>query len=56
MTDEQIPRVVGIAGGLRRASFNRALLHTAAELAPARLTIDIHDIAPLSLYNLGRFR
>jgi chromate reductase, NAD(P)H dehydrogenase (quinone) len=44
-------RVVGIAGSLRRASFNRALLRTAVELAPGRLKIDVHDIAGIPLYN-----
>ena len=44
-------RVAGIAGSLRHASFNRALLRTAAELAPERLRIDIHEIADIPLYN-----
>jgi chromate reductase len=44
-------RVAGIAGSLRHASFNRALLRTAAELAPERLHIEIHEIADIPLYN-----
>lgn len=51
MNTTSIYRVAGIAGSLRRASFNRALLRTAAEMAPARLRIDIHDIAGIPLYN-----
>jgi chromate reductase len=44
-------RVVGIAGSLRQASYNRALLRAAQELAPERLKIDIHDLAGIPLYN-----
>jgi chromate reductase, NAD(P)H dehydrogenase (quinone) len=44
-------RIVGIAGSLRRGSFNRALLRTAQELAPERLKIDIYEIRDLPLYN-----
>lgn len=36
-------RVVGIAGSLRRQSFNRALLHIAAERAPNGMSIEIDD-------------
>ena len=32
-------RVLGIAGSLRAGSFNRALLHAAADLAPAGMEI-----------------
>ena len=44
-------RVIGIAGSLRRASFNRALLRAAVELAPQRLQIEVHEIAAIPLYN-----
>jgi chromate reductase len=44
-------RVLGIAGSLRRASFNRALLAAAVELAPERMQIDIFDLAEVPLYN-----
>ena len=44
-------RVLGIAGSLRRGSFNAATLHAAQELVPAGMTIDIFDIAPIPLYN-----
>ena len=51
MNATSVYRVAGIAGSLRHASFNRALLRTAAELAPERLRIDIHEIADIPLYN-----
>jgi chromate reductase, NAD(P)H dehydrogenase (quinone) len=43
--------VVGIAGSLRKASYNRALLRTAQELAPEGLRIEIHDLDEIPLYN-----
>jgi chromate reductase len=49
-----IPRafnVVGIAGSLRRGSYNRALLRAAAELAPTALHIVIHELDGIPLYN-----
>jgi chromate reductase len=44
-------KIVGIAGSLRLGSFNAAALRAAKELAPAGMTIDIFDIAPIPLYN-----
>jgi len=44
-------QIVGIAGSLRRASFNRALLRAATELAPATLRITTHDLIEVPLYN-----
>ncbi len=43
--------VAGIAGSLRRASYNRALLRAAQELAPPTLRIEIHELADIPLYN-----
>ena len=43
--------VVGIAGSLRRGSFNRALLAAAQELAPATLRITARDLSAIPLYN-----
>ena len=43
--------VVGFAGSLRRASYNRALLRAAAELAAPKLHVIIHDLSPIPLYN-----
>jgi chromate reductase len=44
-------RILGIAGSLRQASFNRATLRAAQELAPEGMQIDSFDIAPIPLYN-----
>ena len=44
-------RVLGIAGSLRKASFNRALLRAAQELAPKDMEITAFDIAPIPSYN-----
>ncbi len=44
-------RILGISGSLRRSSFNSAALRAAAELAPAGMSIEIHDIGDLPLYN-----
>lgn len=44
-------RVVAIAGSLRKASYNKALLRAAQELAPERLRIEIHDLAGVPLFN-----
>ena len=43
-------RVLGISGSVRRGSYNRALLEAARELAPAEMTVSIHDLAPLPLF------
>ena len=43
--------IVGIAGSLRKASYNGALLRAAAELAPAGTTIEIASIAGIPLYD-----
>jgi chromate reductase, NAD(P)H dehydrogenase (quinone) len=44
-------RILGIAGSLRQGSFNRALLRAARELAPEGMTLDVHDLADVPLYN-----
>ena len=49
--DKTTLRVLGIAGSLRAASFNRALLRAAQELTPDGLEIRTFDIAPIPLYN-----
>ena len=51
MSEAGTVRILGIAGSLRRGSFNVATLRAAQELAPAGVTIDIFDIAPIPLYN-----
>ena len=50
MTDSRI-KILGIAGSLRRASFNLGLLHAAQEVAPAGVEIEILDLAPIPFYN-----
>jgi chromate reductase len=44
-------RVLGIAGSLRRASYNRGLIRAATEVAPAGIVIDVFELAPIPLYN-----
>ncbi len=44
-------RVLGFAGSLRAASYNRSLLRAAQEIAPAGTTIEAFDLAPIPLYN-----
>lgn len=44
-------RVLGFAGSLRKASYNRALLRAAVEVAPAGLTIEVFDLLEVPLYN-----
>lgn len=51
MSETKPIRVLGIAGSLRTASLNRALLRAARELAPVGMTIDIFDLAEVPLYN-----
>lgn len=50
MTDTAV-RILGIAGSLRRGSYNKAALRTAAELAGPSMTVEIFDISPIPLYN-----
>jgi chromate reductase len=47
---EQI-KIVGFAGSLRHASFNRGLIRAAAETAPSGITIEVIDLADIPLYN-----
>lgn len=51
MTPTHHLNVVGFAGSLRDASFNRLLLRAAVGLAPDGMTIGVHDIAAIPLYN-----
>ena len=44
-------KILGIAGSLRRASFNAALLRAAVELAPAGTSIEIASIHDIPLYD-----
>jgi chromate reductase len=49
--NERPVRVLGIAGSLRRKSYNRSLLAAAAELAPTSMSIETFDLADVPLYN-----
>jgi chromate reductase, NAD(P)H dehydrogenase (quinone) len=50
MTAEPI-RVLGIAGSLRRGSYNRALIRAAIELAPDDLRIDAFELEGVPLFD-----
>jgi len=43
--------VVGIAGSLRRHSYNRGLIRAAVAVAPAGITIRVFDLDDVPLYN-----
>ncbi len=43
--------ILGIAGSLRRQSYNRAALRAAAQLVPAGATLESFDLAGLPLFN-----
>ena len=44
-------KILGIAGSLRRGSFNAAALRAAQQLAPEGMSIETFDIAPIPVYN-----
>jgi chromate reductase len=44
-------RILGIAGSLRRGSYNRGLIAAAVELAPEGMRIEPFDLAGIPLYN-----
>ncbi|MGH8164518.1 MAG: NADPH-dependent FMN reductase [Rhodanobacteraceae bacterium] len=51
MTNQPI-RLLGVAGSLRKGSYNRALLHAAQELAPSGMKIELFEgLADIPLYN-----
>jgi len=43
--------VLGFAGSLRKASFNRSLLHAAQPLMPEESTLEIFDLRGIPLFN-----
>lgn len=51
MSGSDTVKILGIAGSLRRGSFNAAALRAAQELAPEGMTIETFDIAPIPVYN-----
>jgi chromate reductase len=44
-------RILGIAGSLRKASYNRALLKTAQELLPGGSTLDIFELHGIPVFS-----
>ena len=44
-------RILGIAGSLRKASFNRAALRVAQQVAPDGVTIESFDLDGIPIYN-----
>jgi chromate reductase, NAD(P)H dehydrogenase (quinone) len=44
-------QLLGIAGSLRKGSYNRALLRAAAELAPPGAVLEEHDLRGLPIYD-----
>ena len=44
-------KIIGVAGSLRNASFNTALLRAAATLAPEGVAIEVASIAGIPLYD-----
>jgi chromate reductase len=51
MADATPLKVLGLSGSLRKASFNTMLLRAGQELAPAGMSIEIYDLAPMPMYN-----
>lgn len=51
MADNGDIRVLGFAGSLRKASYNRALVGAAAELAPDGMSVDVFDLGGIPLYD-----
>jgi chromate reductase len=44
-------RILGIAGSLRRASFNRGLIRAAVELAPAGISVSVFDLHEVPMFD-----
>lgn len=51
MTDETTIRLLGFAGSLRSASYNRGLLRAAVELAPPGVEIESFDLRSIPLFD-----
>lgn len=43
--------VLGIAGSLRRGSFNRGLIRAAVDLAPAGMHLTVHELDDVPMFN-----
>jgi chromate reductase, NAD(P)H dehydrogenase (quinone) len=46
-----MPRILALAGSLRRTSFNASLVRAAAEVTPASVNIDVGTIRGIPLYD-----
>jgi hypothetical protein len=44
-------KVLSFAGSLRKGSYNKALIHTAVELAPQNVSIEIFDLEGIPPFN-----
>ena len=44
-------RILGIAGSLRRASYNRGLVRAAVDMAPTGIVIDVFELGSIPLFN-----
>jgi chromate reductase, NAD(P)H dehydrogenase (quinone) len=51
MKMEDVVRILGFAGSLREASYNRSLLRAAQELVPKDAKLEIFDLNGLPLFN-----
>lgn len=49
--DPRTTRILGIAGSLRRTSFNRGLIRAAAEVAPSGITVTAFDLHDIPMFN-----
>ena len=48
---DDLIRILGISGSLRKGSFNTGLLHAAQELLPGGMVLEIADISAIPIYN-----
>lgn len=44
-------QILGIAGSLRKASYNAGILRAAQQLLPTETTLNIFDLSPIPVYN-----
>ena len=44
-------QILGFAGSLRRASYNKGLVRAASQVAPSGITVRVFDLADIPLYN-----
>ena len=44
-------KLLGLAGSIRRASVSKAILQTLAEKVPVNVSLTLHDLAEITIYN-----